>query len=251
MTSFNTGTSAATAGSGAAPNIQLTIPAGVLAGDAVLIVACGFAAAAASTLSASSTGTTPTLIDRAETAFFAGQFSSGGAWYFPASGTDAGKIVTVSTSSGNIFWGASLAAYTSANPSTPIDVHGIVTAVHAAPSSVTCPVKTTGVNGDWGVYLCAGAITNGAALAGPAGTVQRENQFASGVGSAIFDSNAGVGNSGTAIGGGTFADAGGASDWFVAFTVGLAPQSPPPAIIAAPPGGGTSMIKRRLLWGDL
>lgn len=225
--SFNTSASNNTS-SATAASVTLTIPAGVLAGDVCIICVMAFDGASGGTLSLSSTGTTPTAIDQAQTAQSGGIVMNGGDWYFVASASDAGKVLTATLSGGtNPFWDISLAAYTGASNSTPIDVHGVGTNVGTSATGTT-PTKTTGVSGDWALQMCAAAITNGQTCNVPSGTTIRERTFVSGVASVIVDSNASVGAAGTSIGGGVFSDpVAGSTDWWVLFTVGL-----------APPGGG-------------
>lgn len=225
MTSFNTSASNNTAAATAA-SVTLTIPAGVLAGDVCIICVMAFDGASGATLSLSSTGTAPTLIDQAQTPIFSGIFQNGGDWYFVASGTDAGKVLTATLSGGtNPFWDISLAAYTGASNSAPIDVHGVATNTGTGASGTT-PTRTTGVTGDWALQMAAAAITNGQTANVPAGTTIRERVFVSGVASVIVDSNGSVGAAGTSIGGGVFSDPVTVNpDWWVLFTVGLAPAS--------------------------
>jgi hypothetical protein len=228
--SFNT---AARADSGAvtAANVQLTIPAGVLAGDVVLVVASAFAGASGATLSASSTGTAPVLVDQAQTALFAGLFHNGGLWQFTASGSDAGKVITVTLSGGtNPFWSAVLAAYTGVNGAAPVDVHGVNTAAGSGITQNT-PSLTTGTANDWAVQAAAVATPNNA-LTEPAGTTSRQkNIAASFIAADICDSNASVGGAGTGIGGGTYS-VGAGNVWYVTWTAGLTPAGVVTAIPA-------------------
>ena len=224
--SFNTGARLDSGGAAAASQ-NLTIPAGVLAGDVVLVVACGFNGASGATLAASSTGTAPVLIDQDQTPVLAAVFSNGGAWYFVASGTDAGKVITFSISTGTAEWSVALAAYSGARNVTPVDVHGAVAAVSATGAAVATPALTTGVAGDWAIYMAAGAAAS-SNLTEPASTTSREKGISSaGVFADICDSNASVGGAGTGIGGAsfTYSSPGGSNTWYSLFTVGLAPPS--------------------------
>jgi hypothetical protein len=226
MTSYNTGTTANSGGSQTASQ-ALTIPAGVLAGDVMLLLVQGFTVATtAATLAVASTGTA--FIQIGTTQFINnGSISDQGAIYYAVAGaSDAGKVITasVSGSATSAFWALALASYTGASNTAPIDVSG-GTAVFAA--SITCPPETTGVSGDWAVYLGGGGCNTGATLTGPSGSTSRQNVVDSaGIGAAINDSNGSVGAAGTGIGGGTFGINFG-SGAITAFTVGL-----------APPGGG-------------
>ena len=226
--SFVTGTSGDSANAAAASQ-TLTIPAGVLAGHVVILVACGFAGASGAVLSAASTGTTPTLGDRNQTVISGGLFSNGGWWWFVASGTDAGKVVTFTLSGGtNPFWSAALAAYAGASNAAPIDVHGAATAVNTSP--VSTPALTTGVSGDWAVYMAAAGVAAASGFTEPASTTSRQLDRSTGnIVADIADTNASVGGGGTGIGGASaqYTSAVGGGNWWSVFTVGLAPAPAP------------------------
>ena len=224
--SFNTGTKGDSGGVAAASQ-TLTIPAGVLAGDVVIFVAAAFAGASGATLSASSTGTAPVLKRQAQTASFAGNFLNGGYWEFIASATDTGKVITITLSGGtNPFWAAALGAWTGASSTAPVDVDGVNTATGASITD-NCPALTTGVAGDWAVYMAAAGMPS-QAINEPAATISRQKDTAtSNICADICDSNASVGPAGTGIGGAAFTYSAGAAGncWYVVFTVGLAPPA--------------------------
>lgn len=228
--SFNT-SAAVTSASSQVASQAITVPAGVLAGDVVLIKAdaVNVTNGTVPTLTPSSTGTTPTQVGSTAGGSEPLPAAVAGAlFYFIASGTDAGKVVTISTSI-NSFMSVGLAAYTGASNSTPIDVSGGAFG-GANTNSVTCPSKVTGVTGDWAVYLGGGAAEGSAngTMGIPAGSTSRRNTVdGSAIGIAITDSNGSVGASGASIGGGTFTSASPTNAILTAFTVGL-----------APPGGG-------------
>lgn len=222
--SFNTGAVADSA-STQTTSQNITVPAGVLAGDVVLVLAQQVVlTSTASTFTASSTGTTPTAAGSPVTGTEALPAAvTGRVFWFAASATDAGKVVTI-TASASGFWSLALVAYTGASNTVPIDV--ISGAFGGAnTTSVTCPTVSTGIANDWSVFLGGGAVENSTPLTVPAGSTSRENDDSSAqIGAAISDSNASVGAAGTNIGGGTFAAPGGSTNCILtAFTVGLAP----------------------------
>lgn len=242
MTSFNT-QAGSDSGGGTAATGSLTIPAGVLAGDVVLVVSCGFNLGAGATLSASSTGTAPVLLNQNQTAGSNnGLFSNGGLWWFTAASTDPGKVITFTPSAGVAFWANALAAYSGAGA---VDVHGGVPFESTTGAAESTPALTTGVAGDWAVYLAAMG-TPGGALAEPAGTTSRIKQIAASfIAADICDSNASVGGAGTGIGGaGKQYSATNGNTWYSLFTVGLAPPAGPVVTMtAAPPGDDLSILR--------
>lgn len=220
---YNTGATA-DSGSGSGTTQNITVPAGVLANDVVLLVAQHITLTGTpATLSVSSTGTTPTAAGGTNNPATGSEglpaSVTGQVWYFVASGTDAGKVITV-TASGAGFRTLALAAYTGAATTTPVDV--IAGAFGGAnTASVTCPTLSTVTSGDWAVYLGGGAA-EGANLTGPAGATSRQSDVSSAnIAAAILDSNGSVGGSGTSIGGGTFGTASATNSLLTAFTVGL------------------------------
>jgi hypothetical protein len=225
---YNTSAAAADGTQEASQN--LTIPAGVLAGDVMLLAVAAFYTAAF-TPAIASTGTAFTQIGASQAGGNADGFVlNGSIWYAIASASDAGKVITASGNSA--FWGLSLVAYTGASNSAPVDVDGGTLVTSSSTTSIVCPSETTGVSGDWAVYLCPYGIQAPTGFSGPAGTTQRTNTEGSGVGTSVYDSNGSVGGPGTGIGGGSFSGSG-AAYWWTAFTVGLAP----PVTAAAPPAG--------------
>ena len=199
----------------------LTIPAGVLAGDVMILVLNGFSSGTSPALSVSSTGTAFTQIGSTQAGGTASGFTTYGAIYYAvASSTDAGKVLTLSISGGGTsFICAALAAYTGASNASPIDVSG---GVASASSPLTVPARTTTVTGDWAVYASAFGENPGALFTAPGGITQREKTEVNGVGAGIWDSNGSVGSSGTSIGGINFTSTAGTL-WLTGFTIGLAP----------------------------
>ena len=203
------------------PSTALTIPAGVLAGDVMLLIVNGFTNGTGPVLTVSSTGTAFTQIGATQAGGSGSGYTAyGGAYYAVATSADAGKIISASVSGGGSpFMCSVLAAYTGASTTAPVDVSG---GANSASSPLTFPAKTTGAAGDWAVYLAAwGEAANGD-YTGPSGTI-REALESGGVGCGIWDSNGSAGGSGTGIGGGgeTFASTA-ATVWLTGFTIGLA-----------------------------
>lgn len=238
--SYNTGATADSAGTQATSQ-AITIPAGVHSGDVVLILAQQVPLTSTpSTFTISSTGTTPQSAGSAVTGTESLPAAvTGQVFWFAASASDAGKVVTI-TASATGFWSVALAAYSGASNTNPIDV--ISGAFGGAGSiTVTCPTVTTHSPNCWAVFLGGGAEENSTAITVPSGSTQRQNDNSSSqIAAAISDSNGSVGAGGTSIGGGTFSSVAGSSNVILtAFTVGLAlpgggelptpPQIPHPA----------------------
>ena len=244
--SYNTG---ATGDSGGATALTctVTIPAGVLAGDVMLLSACGFDGASATTITVSSTGTAFTQITQNQTGGVAPAtlYSNAGIWYAVAGAADAGATITLQMSdSTHVFWSATLADYTGASNSAPVDVSGgakLSGASGTVGDSLACPAETTNTANDWAVYFFGGG-TNSSTLTEPSGPTSREKHIsAAGIASDICDSNGSVGAGGTGIGGASYAYATGAGTvWLATFTVGLSPAVsaavPAPVAQNAQPG---------------
>ena len=223
--SFNTATSTNGAGASTA-SLNITIPAGVLAGDVVLLVVHGFQNVSASnTLQATSTGTAPVQISTQQQSPLASGFWADGAIFrVIASATDAGKVITASfTDNRSSLWALALAAYTGASNSTPVDVSN---GTSSGTSPLTFPALTTTITGDWAIYLSAFGESTNATFTGPSGTTNRASTENGGVGAGIWDSNGSVGSAGTGIGGASFQFSSTSTTvWLTGFTVGLAPPS--------------------------
>ena len=226
--SFNTGATASVTASGTASG-TITIPAGVAAGDVILVLVSVFTTATGTLTNAlSSTGTAPTQVGVNENANAAGVLSQGSVFQIKASGSDAGKVLTFSTSggSGGSYWYAvALAAYTGAASATPVDVitgSGTFTSNNAG--GATTPAATTGVSGDWHVSLIGYNVANGTSITKPSSLTSRETLNGNqGVMCGIADSAASVGAAGTSIGSVTWTSQVPNNTWVNAFTVGLAP----------------------------
>ena len=241
--SFNTATSNNGGGVSQA-SLSLTIPAGVLAGDILLLAVHGFQnVSAVNTLQASSTGTTPVQVSTQQQSPLASGFWADGAIFrVVASATDAGKVLTASfADSRTALWALALAAYTGASGSSPVDVSG-GTATGTSP--LTFPAETTSIAGDWAIYLAPFAESTNASFTGPAGTTNRASTENGGVGCAIWDSNGSVGGAGTGIGGAAFQlSSTAATVWLTGFTAGLAPPTTPAGLVL-PGGGGADRARR-------
>jgi hypothetical protein len=222
---YNTGTTA-NSGSFQTTTQAVTVPAGVLAGDVVLMKAdIVVLTGTPPTITASSTGTAPSLAGSEDSGSESLPAAvTGAVFYFVASGSDAGKVVTFSAGVVGGFWAVALAAYTGASSSSPIDViQGAFGGANTA--TVTCPTLDTGVAGDWAVYLGGGAAEGGN-LTIPSGTTSRQSVSSSAnIAEVICDSGGSVGGSGTPIGGGTFTTTIATNSILTAFTVGLAPPA--------------------------
>ena len=81
--SFNTGTTA-DGGAGFNASQAITIPAGVLAGDVIVVAFTAFSGNVTETIQASSTGTAPVIIGTSQEAGFGGNFLDGAIFYIVA-----------------------------------------------------------------------------------------------------------------------------------------------------------------------
>lgn len=209
LISWRTGASVEGAGSGLSQTI--TIPSSVQAGDIVFLVAnAGVGGSSEPSLSVSSTGTLPVILGNQVQTYNGSISLTGALWWFTASATDAGKVITV-TSTITTTWGLALGAWYSTSP-IRIDVAPAPNSILSG-TSITAPVATTSAYGDWALYFEVN--TTGAALTSNPG-ILRESILRAG----ISDSGSSVGASKTVIGGGTWASGGGSDNW-IAFTVGI------------------------------
>lgn len=223
MTGYNTGTTA-TGGSSPVASVPVTIPLGVLVNDVVYMVVTGINNSAVQAgFSVATTGTPWAQVGTVAAITSGGWSQSTGVFRLVAKSIDVGLAITVNVTGANCYTTLAMASYTGFSVSSPEDVSGSATA--AGTASVTCPAEVTTMDGDWAVYL-GGATESSSAVAGPAGSVQRQNlKSGANVAAVICDSGAGVGPAGTGIGGGTFSGAG-SGNWWGAFTIGLATSSP-------------------------
>lgn len=232
----------------------ITVPSGILGGDVVFVWAVVVPiSASVAAITAASTGTTPAAVPGGNItgseplpATVTGQLFS-----FIAAGTtgsassDVGQVITLTYSVAG-FPSTALQGYSGADTSAPADV--INSAFGGANTlSVTCPVLSTGVNGDWAVFFGGGAAEGSGltAMGIPAGSTARQNLVGSvNIGAAVTDSNAAVGAAGTSIGGGTFTATSGPNSILVALTVGLAPPSVAGPVFTGRGGPARSQVSR-------
>lgn len=242
--SVNTGT---TASADTATSVNVTIPAGVLTNDVMIMSLEVFTEdSTAPTISFSGAGGSWTLVpvstgSNPEVSSGGSIFAYGYAYYRVATAGDPGATLTISESgspAGTTWFCVSMESYTGASTTSPIDVAGgAVTTGATNTLSITLPTKTTGVANDWAIYLLSGGLIAGASETISSGTIRRQLTDAAGIATALADSNGSVGAAGTSIGGNTWNITGqGASNtWLSAFTIGLAPPSaaaaPPPSFI--------------------
>lgn len=230
--SYNTGTTAQQVQVAHTVQPTITVPAGVLTGDLILVSIGVFTftpTGADFTLTAT-TGHTWTNIG--------GGVANGGAngglnqfsklWVRTATSGDAGDTLTFAFtgtqgSTDQFWWDISVDVWTGAGA---VDVIASPQLNNATNTLSATPTVNTATAGDWAVQICAASIDSGGTLSGiPSGTTQRGLIASnSGVGLSIADSNASVGAAGTTIGGGTFT-ANAQSSWWVQWTLGLSPAS--------------------------
>lgn len=182
--------------------VTLTIPA-VSSGD--LVVVLGLANNVATTLTLTSTGTTPTAISPTPVMLTS---TAHGAWQFTASGTDSGKVLTLTTNGATGKLAIALVSYTGVLTSAPVDVvaesddHLSATFTHVTPTlttvtdqdwiiqGLTCKETDTATPPTWTVPGTQRAFAAGAAGGGNPNAI-------------LTDGNAAV-SSGTLQGGGSF-----------------------------------------------
>jgi hypothetical protein len=230
---FNTGTTAQLTAVPQSESFTFTVPAGVAVNDVMIAVVECFTYTSASpavAVPSSGGGNWQQISVLADSGPSAGLDSYVTAWWRAAASSDPGSTFTTDFSgpqgaTDNFWWAAALGSYTGASTTSPVDAAG---AAGALATSVTCPSETTGVNGDWALYLAGVTLGVAGSITGPSGAAQRENALSgANVGAALFDSNGSVGNAPASIGGGTFSTA--AGSWWGALTVALspAPVTPP------------------------
>jgi hypothetical protein len=103
----------------------------------------------------SSTGTTPTAIGSAFTAHLNTWFMWAQIYYFTASSSETGKVITATTSS-NSYLGLSLTVYSAASSTQP-DVQSSWGS--AATTTLAVPSTVTVANGDWALYFASSQNT--------------------------------------------------------------------------------------------
>jgi hypothetical protein len=224
---------------GPATTVAVTIPA-VSANDVVLVLAV---ASQLSTCTISSTGTAPTQVGTTQTTSSAVH----GCWQFVASGTDSGKVITITGGSGKL--GVALASYTGGLTSAPVDQSSLSNAPGGSSATHVCPTVTTVTDQDWIIQAltCKDSTTTSWTVPG----TQRVALLGSGAGSpsvVITDGNGPVSLS-TLQGGGSFVSGqsvASANDvtWCVALSPavsGTSPNAGLPAAAAVPPAPAASV----------
>jgi hypothetical protein len=242
MATHNTGTTATLGQSAHTVAFTFTIPAGVLAGDVMLV--------SVNTFSFPLTGpatSTPTSGGGSWTAvgpLVAAQDGTAGvfatAWYRVATAGDPGSTFTISWTGGvggtdGFWWTATHDSYTGFW--TPDPVAQSITPTSGAQTAVgSCPSGTSLRSGSWVVQL--GPITpnsSGTITGVPSGMTQRQlSNGNSGVSNASADSGASVGAAGTPIGGGSFTTSNATDNWWAEWTIELATVGAPAAAVSAP-----------------
>lgn len=225
--SVNTGT---TAHAETAASCNVTIPAGVLAGDVMVMMLTVFTETGSTpaisfsggggtwTLVPMTTGTNPEVATAGSSVW-----SYGFAYTRVATAGDPGATVTVTetgSAAGTTWFAIALEAYTGCNTAAPVDVAFGANAQGTAQG--TAPSGNTATAGDWAIHMDGGGINTGP-LVGPAGSTQRQNiDSSASVCAGINDSNGPVGGAGTSIGGGHWSQTGSTANWWSMFTIGLA-----------------------------
>ena len=232
--SFNTSTS--TTGGQNGNSQAITIPAGVLTGDVMIIIATSMTNTTnPPTISiVSSAGSTWTPLASPEPNYLnsSGYRFYSNAFYCVAGASDPSSTVTLtntSTGSPGTFWQVDMAAYTGCNQAHPIDLFDWYQPINAGGAgSVPCPQLTTRVANEWALYLATSGNSSG--VTGPSGSTQRQNAYSTnGIHAGLFDSNGSVGAAGTVIGGGSFS---GSTVSWVTWTLGLVPAGSTPTGIS-------------------
>jgi len=216
---YNTGAAAATQSSGTGV-FTLTIPAGVLPGDVLLIAATGGhnrLPPSDMTVTSSGTPLTQLGVTQRQDAFYTFEY---GLFWAVADAADPGAMITVTWTADTTGFAIAVAAYTGA---AGVDGYGS-TGNFAA--TITAPSVVTTVPGDWAVQMAATYASS--TLTPPTGTPRTaasDGTPGSGVAVAVVDTAAPVGPAGTVIGGGVFTP--GNSYINFASTAGVNPQISP------------------------
>lgn len=222
--SFNTGTTTTVTNSGTASG-TLTIPAGVLNGDTILVLVWAFTTATGTlTNHLTSTVTAPVQVGSSQLSTGASIQALGSVFRIAAGASDHGATLTFTTTggTGGAYWyNVGLVAYTGAGG---VDVsNGTSFFTASGTGTTTTPSATTTASGDWQVQLLGVGPPGGNSFTTPAGLTSRASiPNNAGLTLAIADSNASVGGAGTAIGNTTWTYTGGTGNvWSTSFVVGL------------------------------
>lgn len=223
--SFNTGTTAVVSASGT-PSGTVAIPAGVLAGDTILVLVWVFTTATGTLAnSLTSTATAPVQVGASKLASGSGIQALGTVYSVAAGASDHGATLTFSTTggTGGSYWfNTGLVAYTGAGG---VDVSSGTSFFASGTGTTTTPSAVTTQSGDWQVQLLGVGPPGGNTVTTPAGLTSREAiPNNSGLTLEIADSNGSAGGSGTTVGNTTWTYSGGTGNvWSASFTVALQP----------------------------
>jgi len=200
--SYNTGTVVSMTSPGTSKT--LTIPAGVLPGDGMLLLFTAYSeSSGSSTLTVTSTGSTWTQVGSTVYESTNLYETNSSLWYCSATGSDPGATVTLHSTT-SLFLHGELVAYTGAAAGNFVDAQASSNLGTAA-TSFTCPSATTVAANDWAVYflsLCCDGNAASAATA-PSGTTIRESAATTGGITSVADGHTSL-SAGTGIGGGAF-----------------------------------------------
>lgn len=223
--SFNTGTTATLTSSGT-PSSTVTIPAGVLSGDTILVLVWVFTTATGTLASSlTSTATAPVQVGASKLASGSGIQALGAVYSIAAGASDHGATLTFGTTGGtggSYWYNVGLVAYTGAGG---VDVSNGTSFFASGTGTTTTPSAVTTQSGDWQVQLLGVGPPGGNTVTTPAGLTSREAiPNNSGLTLAIGDSNGSAGGSGTTVGNTTWTYSGGTGNtWSTSFTVALQP----------------------------
>lgn len=203
----------------------LTIPAGVLPGDVMIVAVSMF------TFTPTNPGITLTPAVGSWTQVGGGLQSSpaagglkefGAVWKRVATAADAGTTLTFAFtgtpgSTDQFWWAIDIVAYTGFSDVDVSNLAGTGTSGNLLPSG------TSGALGELVVAIGSIAVAGSGSVSSLSGAVIRQNANTAGIACVIADTVYGVGASGTAIGGGSFVTTGGAGDQWCDFILTLKP----------------------------
>lgn len=224
--SYNTGTAVSTTATGTSKT--LTIPAGVLAGDGMLLAFTAYSeSSGSSTLTVTSTGGTWTQVGSTiyeSTNLFEVNSSL---WYLSAGSSDPGATVTLHSTTA-LFIQAELVAYTGAASGNFVDASASANLTTTGTSFATPSASTVAAN-DWAVYVGAFCCDGNAAAAAtaPSGTTIRQSAATTGGITCVSDNHTALA-AGTGIGGGTFTTP--VTSAGVTWSVAIKPAAAAPAV---------------------
>lgn len=228
--SFNTSAGAGIAAVIQSTTLSLTIPAGVLTGDLMILAinTFTFSGNTGQSISISGGGGAWTALGSSpyDSGAQGGTHTYGNFFKRVATAGDPGATLTITNTGGSVggtnqFWTtAVISAYTGASD---VDVAINSTGVQPATSTIATPSGTTNFNNEWAVYAGAISVNSSGLVTGiPNSATSRTNQHNSGVETVIADSNGSVGNAGASIGGGNYTVNNG-ENWWSVFTLSIKP----------------------------